>query len=62
MIYDNFISTYLNIHKFVTHDNILSKNAKKAIKLFFKIPSFFFVNFYWKNPIINILYIQLIIF
>ena len=42
MIYDNFISTYLNIYKFVTHDNILSKNAKKNIKLFCKIPSYFF--------------------
>ena len=42
MIYDNFISTFANAEKFVTHENILSKNAEKNIKIFLKIPSFCF--------------------
>ena len=42
MIYDNFISTFANADKFVTHENILSKRAEKNIKLFLKIPSFCF--------------------
>ena len=42
MIYDNFISTFANAEKFVTHENILSERAEKNIKLFLKIPSFCF--------------------
>mgnify|MGYP003571342857 CR=1 FL=1 len=42
MIYDNFISTFANAEKFVTHENILSKRAEKNIKIFLKIPSFCF--------------------
>ena len=42
MIYDNFISTFANADKFVTHENILSKRAEKNIKIFLKIPSFCF--------------------
>ena len=42
MIYDNFISTFANADKFVTHENILSKRAEKNIELFLKIPSFCF--------------------
>ena len=45
MIYDNFISTFVNARKFVTHDNILSPRAIKYIKLFSKIPSFIFQKF-----------------
>jgi len=42
MIYDNFISTFANAHKFITHDNILSERAEKNIKEFLEIPSFIF--------------------
>ncbi len=42
MIYDNFISTFANAEKFVTHENILSKRAEKNIEIFLKIPSFCF--------------------
>ena len=42
MIYDNFISTFANAHKFTTQDNILSPSTINNIKLFLKIPSFIF--------------------
>ncbi len=45
MIYDNFISTFANAHKFITHDNILSQRAINNIKLFLKLPSFLFKKF-----------------
>ena len=45
MIYDNFISTFANAHKFTTHDNILSPRAVNNIKIFLKIPAFIFQKF-----------------
>ena len=42
MIYDNFISTFASAHKFITHENILSRRAINAIRIFLKFPSFIF--------------------
>ena len=42
MICDNFISTIVKTPNFITYENILSKKAERYIKLFLKIPSFFF--------------------
>ena len=44
MIYDNFISTF-NVHKFTSHDTILSERATNIIKNFLKIPSLLFERF-----------------
>ena len=45
MIYDNFISTFANAHRFTTHDCILSKRATSIITNFLKIPAFLFEKF-----------------
>ncbi len=42
MICDNFISTMVNTPNFITYENILSEKTERKIKLFLKIPSFFF--------------------
>ena len=45
MIYDNFISTFANAHKFTTHDCILSDRATNIVSNFLKIPSLVFEKF-----------------